>query len=77
MLREKGKSDRSKESFSNENEKEPENKESNCQLIDNEMLTLFAENQAMKQKLERWHTIFKLYSFYPPVAEYLDKYNIK
>ncbi|EGI63824.1 hypothetical protein G5I_07775 [Acromyrmex echinatior] len=58
--------------------KELKNKGNNNQPINNKMLTLkCAENQAMKQKLERWHIIFKLYLFLSQLDDYLDKYSIK
>lgn len=40
-------------------------------------LDLLAEKQAIEQNLEKWHTIFELFSFLPPVSDYLDEYNIK
>ncbi|KAL4101015.1 hypothetical protein QTP88_021036 [Uroleucon formosanum] len=58
--------------------KDSKNTQMNNQLINNDIeLDLLAEKQAIEQKLEKWHTIFKLYSFLPPVFEYLNEYNIK
>lgn len=41
------------------------------------ILLMMAENQSLKQQLERLHIIIKQYSHCPAVVEYLQKYNVK
>jgi len=42
----------------------------------NSILLTLAENQSLKQQLERMHTIIKCYAHYRAVAEYLQKYML-
>jgi len=43
-------------------------------IINSRISILQNENEKMKKMLEKWYTIFKLYSFRPEVFEYLDKF---
>nr|XP_012218253.1 PREDICTED: THAP domain-containing protein 4-like [Linepithema humile] len=46
-------------------------------ITESSILPILAENQSLKQQLERIHKIIKCFAHHPAVAAYLQKYNVK
>ena len=41
------------------------------------IISLSEENRAVKEEIEKWNRVYKIFDFVPAVNDYLTEYNIK